>query len=120
MYWFLQIGAGVGALFVPLFLSSFFCFGNIALITGPIATESAPVGLVAASIGIVVGVGEIFGGGLGPIIGSYVVPAMGLAGPLYVALGGMVFGFLVSLFLKETAPIKSQHAAAIDESGPIA
>jgi predicted MFS family arabinose efflux permease len=122
LYWFLQVGGGVGALFVPLFLSSFFCFGNIALITGPIATESAPVGLVAASIGVVVGIGEIFGGGLGPIVGSFVVPTMGLVGPLYVALGGMIFGFVVSLFLKETAPVKivSSATPAIDESGPVA
>jgi len=106
VYWFIQVGGGLGALFIPLFLASFFCFGNIALITGPIATESAPVGLVAASIGLVVGVGEIFGGGLGPIMGSYVIPNYGFAGPLYVALFGMVLGFVASLFLRETAPVK--------------
>ena len=106
VYWFIQIPGGVGALFVPLFLASYFCFGNIALITGPIATESAPVGLVAASIGLVVGVGEIFGGGLGPIMGSFVIPNYGFVGPLYVALFGMVLGFFASLLLKETAPRK--------------
>tara|TARA_R110000824_G_scaffold52692_4_gene146314 strand:- start:253322 stop:254614 length:1293 start_codon:yes stop_codon:yes gene_type:complete len=122
LYWFLQIEGGVGALFVPLFLSSFFCFGNIALITGPIATESAPVGMVAGSIGVVVGIGEIFGGGLGPIVGSFVVPNMGLSGPLYVALYGMILGLVLSLFLKETAPVKfvSTATPAIDESGPVA
>lgn len=121
LYWFLQIESGVGALFVPLFLTSFFCLGNITLITGPISTESAPKGMVAASIGVTVGIGEIFGGGLGPITGTLVVPALGLAGPLYVALGGMVLGFVLSLFLKETAPIKVGNAqAAIDESGPVA
>jgi MFS family permease len=106
VYWFIQIQGGVGALFLPLFLASYFCFGNIALITGPIATESAPVGLVAASIGLVVGVGEIFGGGLGPIMGSFVIPNYGFVGPLYVALLGMVIGFVASLLLKETAPKK--------------
>ena len=106
VYWFIQIPGGVGALFFPLFLASYFCFGNIALITGPIATESAPVGLVAASIGLVVGVGEIFGGGLGPIMGSFVIPNYGFIGPLYVALFGMSFGLLASLLLRETAPSK--------------
>ena len=106
VYWFIQIQSGVGALFVPLFFASYFCFGNIALITGPIATESAPIGLVAASIGLVVGVGEIFGGGLGPIMGSFVIPNYGFAGPLYVALLGMVIGLVASLLLKETAPKK--------------
>ena len=106
VYWFIQIPGGVSALFVPLFLASYFCFGNIALITGPIATESAPARLVAASIGLVVGVGEIFGGGLGPIMGSFVIPNYGFVGPLYVALFGMVLGLLASLLLKETAPRK--------------
>ncbi len=121
VYWFIQVGAGIGALFFPLFLASYFCFGNIALITGPIATESAPVGLVAASIGLVVGVGEIFGGGLGPIMGSFVIPNYGFVGPLYVALFGMVLGFVASLLLRETAPIKVQlPAPAREEPGPVA
>ena len=120
VYWFIQIGGGIGALFVPLFLTSYFCFGNIALITGPIATESAPVGLVAASIGLVVGIGEIFGGGLGPIMGSFVIPNYGFGGPLYVALFGMVVGFVASLLLRETAPIKVGVAApAIEASSPV-
>jgi MFS family permease len=110
VYWFIQIQAGVGALFLPLFLASYFCFGNIALITGPLATESAPVGAVAGSIGLVVGVGEIFGGGLGPITGSFVIPNYGFIGPLYVALIGMIFGFVAALFLRETAPIKTGSA----------
>jgi MFS family permease len=106
VYWFIGVPGGVGALFLPLFLTSYFCFGNIALITGPIATESAPVGLVAASVGLVVGVGEIFGGGLGPIMGSFVIPNYGFQGPLYVALFGMTLGFFASFLLKETAPKK--------------
>jgi MFS family permease len=117
VYWFIQIPGGVRALFVPLFLASYFCFGNIALITGPIATESAPAGLVAASIGLVVGVGEIFGGGLGPIMGSFVIPNYGFVGPLYVALFGMVLGLGASVLLRETAPRKigmpAPQAAAV-------
>jgi hypothetical protein len=62
--------------------------------------------MVAASIGLVVGVGEIFGGGLGPIMGSFVIPNYGFAGPLYVALFGMIIGFIASLLLRETAPKK--------------
>jgi MFS family permease len=106
VYWFIQVPSGVLALFVPLFLASFFCFGNIALITGPIATESAPIGLVAGSVGLVVGIGEIFGGGLGPIMGSFVIPNYGFVGPLYVALFGMFVGLLASTLLRETAPVK--------------
>lgn len=72
---------------------------------------------MAGSIGLVVGVGEIFGGGLGPITGSFVIPNYGFGGPLYVALIGMIFGFVASLFLRETAPIKTGSAATHPVSG---
>ena len=59
-------------LFVGLFVVSFFCLGNVALITGPIATEAAPAGLISSAIGVVVGAGEIFGGGIAPSIAGFV------------------------------------------------
>lgn len=104
--WFASIGANVVTLFVALFVTSFFCLGNIALITGPIATESAPVGLISSSIGVVVGSGEIFGGGIAPYIAGYFADTYGLPSVLYVALAGVALGIVVCLFLKETAPRK--------------
>lgn len=104
---FARIGASVGPLFAALFITSFFCLGNIALITGPIATESAPVGLISSAIGVVVGAGEIFGGGIAPAIADYVARSYGLPSVLYVALTGVVLGIFVCLFLRETAPGKT-------------
>lgn len=120
--WFMQISAGVGALFIPLFIVAFFCLGNVALITGPIATESANPGLIAASIGIVVGAGEIFGGGVAPIIAGNFAGSYGLENVMYVPLAGVALGIVVALFFKETAPIKigAPSIHAIDESGPMA
>jgi MFS family permease len=103
---FAGTGADVWNLFLWLFVTSFFCLGNIALITGPIATESAPVGLVSSAIGIVVGIGEIFGGGIAPGIADFVARSYGLPSVLYVALTGVVLGIFVCLFLRETAPGK--------------
>ena len=103
---FSQTGPSVAPLFLALFVTSFFCLGNIALITGPIATESAPAGLISSAIGVVVGAGEIFGGGVAPTIADYVARAYGLPSVLYVALTGVVLGIFVCLFLKETAPSK--------------
>ncbi|MGD2167537.1 MAG: MFS transporter, partial [Gammaproteobacteria bacterium] len=110
--WFANTGPSVGALFVALFVTSFFCLGNVALITGPIATESAPLGLVSASIGIVVGAGEIFGGGVAPGIAGYFANNFGLPSVLYVALAGVALGIVECLFLKETAPQKVARAMA--------
>src|SRR5690606_16988535 len=106
VWWFAQVGASVTGLFVPLFLCSFFCLGNVALITGPIATESAPRGLISSAIGLVVGAGEIFGGGVAPYLAGGIADAYGLPSVLWVALTGVALGIVVCLFLRETAPRK--------------
>lgn len=108
---FIGTGANLGSLFAVLFAISFFCLGVIGLITGPIATESAPVGLVSSAIGIVVGSGEIFGGGIAPSIAGYVAQHYGIQNILYLALWGVVLGIVVCLFLKETAPRKVHREA---------
>ena len=107
VWWFASTGAAVLPLFVALFVCSFFCLGNVALITGPIATESAPRGLISAAIGVVVGAGEIFGGGIAPIIAGNVTDRFGLPSSLNVALIGVALGIVVCLFLRETAPSKA-------------
>jgi MFS family permease len=111
VWWFANTGAVVLPLFVALFVCSFFCLGNVALITGPIATESAPRGLISSAIGVVVGAGEIFGGGVAPIIAGGVTDRYGLPSALNVALVGVALGIVVCFFLRETAPSKTRAAA---------
>ncbi len=103
---FIATGANPGALFGLLFVISLFCLGVIGLITGPISTESAPAGLVSSAIGIVVGSGEVFGGGIAPSIAGYVAQHYGIQNILYLAMWGVALGIAVCLFLKETAPRK--------------
>ncbi len=112
VYWFANTGAAVVPLFIALFACSFFCLGNVALITGPIATESAPIGLISTAIGIVVGAGEIFGGGVAPYLSGAVADNFGLPSVLWVAMGGVALGIVVCFFLKETAPGKREAAPA--------
>jgi len=128
-WWFSEIESGTMALFIPLFITSYFLLGNIALITGPIATEAAPVGMVGASIGMVIGVGEIFGGGVAPMIAGAVAGTYGLGAVVYVALAGVALGIIPSFLLKETAPVKlatlkkqvtEKVKHAVEESGPVA
>lgn len=111
LYMFTSTGASPTALFALLFVITFFCLGNVALITGPIATEAAPAGLVSSAIGIVVGAGEIFGGGIAPIVGGYIAQNYGIESVLYLALSGVVLGILVSVFFHETAPNKLHRYA---------
>jgi hypothetical protein len=51
--------------------------------------------------------GEFVGGGISPIIAGRIASGEhGLKGALYFAASGLVLGFIVALFLKETAPRK--------------
>jgi len=101
---FISIGPDPTTLFAVLFLISLCCLGLVAILTGPIATESAPVGLVSSAIGIVVGAGEIFGGGVAPSLAGYIAQNYGIQNVLYLALAGVSAGVVVCFLLKETAP----------------
>lgn len=103
---FANASASVWSLFTLLFALSFFSLGLIALLSGPIAAESAPAGLVASSIGLVVGAGEIFGGGIAPVLSGIVAEHYGIQNIFYLSLTGTVLGMIISLFIKETAPRK--------------
>lgn len=103
---FANAPASVWSLFILLFVLSFFSLGLIALLSGPIAAESAPAGLVASSIGLVVGAGEIFGGGIAPVLSGWVAEHYGIQNIFYLSLVGTVTGMVISLFIKETAPRK--------------
>ncbi|MDQ9022062.1 MFS transporter [Acinetobacter sichuanensis] len=103
---FANSAASISSLFILLFALSFFSLGLIALLSGPIAAESAPAGLVASSIGLVVGAGEIFGGGIAPVLSGLVAEHYGIQNIFYLSLVGTIVGMIVSLFIKETAPRK--------------
>lgn len=117
LYLFMQAGADVSILFPLLFASAAFSFGLLSLITGPIATEAAPLGRISTTAGIIIGTGEIFGGGLALVVAGVVISAYGIPAMLYLALGGLILGGILMLWLKETAPrlVKSAGASALDQ-----
>lgn len=104
LWLFIQTGADVPVLFGLLFASTAFSFGLLALITGPVATEAAPVGRISSTAGLIIGTGEIFGGGLALVVAGAVISAYGIQSMLFLALGGLLVGGIVMVFLKETAP----------------
>ena len=113
LYAFMQTGTTPGTLFVLLFVACFCCFGLLGLITGPIAAEAAPRGLVSSTAGIIIGSGEIFGGGIAPSLAGAVAQHFGLQHTLTMALSGLSIGIVVCLFLRETAPRKTPSAVAV-------
>jgi predicted MFS family arabinose efflux permease len=111
LFFFIRTGANTSSLFGLLFVAAMFNFGALAILAGPIPAEAAPVGLVASVAGIVIGAGEIFGGGVAPSIAGNIAQNFGLQYTLWFALGGQVLGLLIALFLQETAPRKAATAA---------
>ena len=112
LYFFMQTGADQPTmLFVTLFFASLFNFGALAILAGPIPAEAAPPGLVASAAGLVIGAGEIFGGGVAPTIAGYLADTYSLKHALYLALGGQIVGIVFALMLHETAPRKAKTAA---------
>jgi predicted MFS family arabinose efflux permease len=107
IYGFAHAGSSPGLLFALLFTACFFCFGLLGLITGPIAAEAAPAGLISSTTGIIVGSGEIFGGGVAPVLAGHIAQRFGIEHTLTMALLGLALGVVVSLFLVETAPRKA-------------
>lgn len=99
-------------LFALLLGAALFNFGALAVIAGPLAAEAAPVGQIALVAGMVIGAGEIFGGGVAPSIAGTIAQTYGLQYILYFALSGQVLGLLLSVFLKETSPRKTSAAEA--------
>jgi MFS family permease len=108
LYLFTQAGPdNTTLLWILLFFASLFNFAALAILAGPVAAEAAPPGMLASMAGFVIFAGEFVGGGISPIIASYLAGAYGLKSALYFAAYGLVLGFIFALFLKETAPRKT-------------
>ncbi|MDY7562202.1 MFS transporter [Pseudomonas sp. CCC3.2] len=107
---FLWLLMGTGAepvkLFALLFLTIFFNFSMICMTVGPLTSESVPAALTSTATGLVVGIGEIFGGGVAPAIAGYIAQHHGIENTMYLALGAVLVGLLVATCLRETAPAK--------------
>src|ERR1700760_4768559 len=90
LWLFMQLTASSGAvmLFGVLFIASAFSFGLLSLITGPIASEAAPLGMIAGATGTIVAVGEIFGGGFAPGIGGWIAQTYRIQNVLWLAVRG--------------------------------
>lgn len=111
LWLFIRTGAeSLPLLFALLAVASWANFGALAVIAGPLAAEAAPLGLISTVAGIVIGAGEIFGGGVAPSVAGGIAQNYGLQYTLWFALSGQVLGFVVALFFTETAPRRTRSA----------
>jgi len=98
----------VGVLFAFLFLVHFFNNALIALTVGPLCSEAVPASLMATASGLVIAVGELFGGGLAPVIVGHVAQRFGIEHVLWLPIAIMMAGFLLCLAIKRQA--STHHA----------
>ena len=104
-YLFTQADASsLSTLFWLIFFAALFNFSALAILAGPVAAEAAPLGMVASVAGLVIGAGEIFGGGVAPSIAGRIAGAYGIQHVFTFTIAGLILGFVIALFLKETAP----------------
>lgn len=104
-FWtFLQAGANTAMLFLSLMTAMGSLITLLTLTVGPITAESVPAKLMATSSGIVIGIGEILGGGLAPAFAGYIAKHFGIRHAVQVPLWVLGVSIAVILLLKETAP----------------
>ncbi|WP_321804928.1 MFS transporter [Burkholderia sp. BCC1993] len=113
---FSRTGAEPAALFAGLLATIFFVFAMITLTVGPISAEAVPAQLMTTASGLVIGVGEIFGGGIAPSVAGYVAKHFGIQYIMQLGMGALVLGLFVALALKETAPARVTRTVSLAES----
>ncbi len=97
-------GSAVWSLFLALLVVHFCNNGLITHTVGPVCAETAPATLMATASGAVIAVGELFGGGVAPVIAGKLAESFGIEHVLWWPISAIVIGFLLCLMLKETSP----------------
>jgi MFS family permease len=98
--WF---GGSIPALTVILFLS-WLGIGVFPLFMGLVPGETIGHAKAATAMGLVVGIGELSGGFLGPLIGGKLADLYGLQAPLLIQGGMALIAGFVAMGLIETNP----------------
>jgi len=97
--------------------------GCFTLFMATIPAETVPRGALATALGLVMGVGELAGGFLAPVIAGRASDAWGLQTAMFMSAGGAVVVALLSLGLRETAPRvlrrRAERTAAALGPGPV-
>ena len=112
---FIGVVAPLAALYFngPLWMMGLLLFigwsatGSFPLFMGVVPGESVNPKLAASSMGLVVCIGELFGGFASPWLAGIWADSSSLQAPLYFSLITAFLAGITALFLKETAPSKT-------------
>jgi MFS transporter, ACS family, hexuronate transporter len=81
--------------------------GVIGMSMSVIPVESVPLQYSGLAIGLTIGIGELIGGFLNPMVNGVLADIYGIQTPLYVAAAAGALAFLLCFLYKETAPAKA-------------
>lgn len=95
---------------LPLIFLTYTGLGCFTLFMATIPAETVPATQVATALGLIMGIGELFGGFITPVVAGFAADAYGLQIVMWIAAAGSFIALLLSLFLTETAPIKVNKA----------
>jgi MFS family permease len=93
-------GAHVGALFAALFFVHFFNNALITLTVGPLCSEAVPAALMATASGLVIAVGELFGGGVAPVLVGHLAQHLGVDQILKLPIVMLGVGLLLCMTIQ--------------------
>lgn len=88
-----------------LVLSGITAFGFTVLYinVGPLAMESVPPHIAGTAVGVIVGMGEIFGGGLAPAFAGYIAKGYGIEHVFTLALVALLLAAAIVLLVRKPA-----------------
>lgn len=95
---------------LPLIFLTYIGLGCFTLFMATIPAETVPASQVATALGLVMEVGELFGGFITPIVAGFAADIYGLQIVMWIAAAGSLVAFFLSFFLTETAPVRTAKA----------
>lgn len=94
--------AVVAQLYACLFFAMFGILAMIALTVGPLCTEAVAPTLAATASGVVIAVGELFGGGVAPILAGYAADRIGIEHVLWMPIAAAAVATLLCTQIRES------------------
>jgi len=87
--------------------------GCFTLFMATIPAETVPRAALATALGVIMGVGELAGGFLGPMLSGWASDRWGLQAAMFIAAGGAALVVMLSFALRETAPALLRRKAGV-------
>ncbi|WP_432695036.1 MFS transporter [Marinobacterium sp. YM272] len=97
------------ATMLPLVFLTYTGLGCFTLFMATIPAETVSPTQVATALGLIMGVGELFGGFVTPTIAGFAADSYGLGIVMWIAAAGSLMATLLAFFLTETAPAKRRE-----------